>query len=29
MVDQARAENDNASFNFLQWFVGEQVRRRR
>jgi ferritin len=25
LVDQARAENDNASFNFLQWFVGEQV----
>lgn len=25
LVNQAREENDNASFNFLQWFVGEQV----
>ena len=25
LVDLAQAEKDHASFNFLQWFVGEQV----
>ncbi len=25
LVDVARAENDNATYNFLQWFVSEQV----